>query len=236
MPKQEILPPLRNLPAKTNEVPLQRVVLERVRPGGIIGSNLMRWDADRHAQTFAAVTSRTKAEAELFDAQKLLVEAYVRRQRAVAHLEELPEIIASERAKRRAERAEELRQAQHRHELGEVQRLTELAHAEAGLVDAQQALRAQREHGYVAFEIAWEKKNCEMLDIELSAAERRAILREHVAQRRASQERDVLFDPDVADDVVDDALYEKRAQLQAEGLDTSRIDALIERRKSSRAR
>lgn len=235
MPKQEILPPQKTLPAKTTEVPLQRVVLERVRPGGMINSNLMRWDADRHAQTFAAVTSATKAEAEFFDAQKQLVEAYVRRQRAVAQFEELPETIASERAKRRAERAEELRQAQHRHELGEVQRLTELAHVEAALVDAQQALRAQREHGYMTYELAWEKKNCEMLDIELSAAERRAILREHVAQRAASRE-DASFDPGVGDDIVDDALYEKRAQLHAKGLDTSRIDAAIERRKSRAAR
>jgi pyruvoyl-dependent arginine decarboxylase (PvlArgDC) len=147
MGKLEILPPLRTLPTKTRETSTPTIVPARVQPGGIIDSTLMRWEANRHARTLAAAAGRTRAEADLFDAQSQLVEAYGRRQHAVARLQELPEIITNERAKRRVERAEELRQVQHRHELAEAHRMVEIAQAETALVDAHQALRAQREHG-----------------------------------------------------------------------------------------
>jgi len=236
MGKQDILPPLRTLPTKTRETATPTIVPSRVQPGGIIDSTMMRWEANRHARAFTAVAGRTRAEADLFDAQTQLVEAYGGRQRAVARLQELPEIISNERAKRRVERAEELRQVEHRHELTEARRMTEIAHAETTLVDAQQALRAQREHGYTTYELAWKKKNCEMLDVELSAAERRAILREHVAQLEVPKDRGASLGSEVGDEVIDDALYERRGQLLAAGLDTSCIDAVIERRKSRHVR
>jgi len=140
MGKQEILPPLRTLPTKARETATPTIVPSRVQPGGIIDSTLMRWKANRHARTLTAVAGRTPAETDLFDAQTQLVEAYGGRQRAVARLQELPEIISNERAKRRVERAEALRQVEHRHELAEAQRMMEIAHAETTLVDAQQAL------------------------------------------------------------------------------------------------
>ena len=148
MSKQEILPPLRSLPATQNQATGPTIIPTRVQPGGIINSTLMRWEADRHARTITAVTGKTKAETDLFDAQALLVDAFRRRQQAVEHLRELPEIIESERAKRRSVHAEELRQVQHKHEVAEVNRMTEIARVETVLVDAQQALRAQREFGY----------------------------------------------------------------------------------------
>ena len=90
----------------------------------------------------------------------------------------MPEIIATDRARRRAERADDLRDVYHRHEIAETRRLTELAHVERELLDVQQALNAQRDHGYSSYELEWKKRTCEMLDVELSAAERRAILRQ----------------------------------------------------------
>ena len=100
------------------------------------------------------------------------------------------------------------------------------------MVDAQQQLKAQRDHGYTTYELAWKKKYCDLLDVELSTAERRAILRQHMAE---------LEEPaggliDQTDDAIDDALYEKRAQLNASGLDTSKIDAELDRRKSANGR
>jgi hypothetical protein len=232
--KQEILPPVRTVPAKPDRVATEQMMIERVRPGGPIRSHLMRWSADRDVPTLKAVAARIKAEAEVFEAQALVAEKFVLRQRKVAEVEELPETIASDRARRRAENAEALRQAEHKYEVGELTRLTEIAHAQAALVDARQALRAQVEHGYMTYELAFEKKYNELLDIELDAEERRAILREHKEQRASRSRSGSFLGHDVSDDLIDDALHEKRIQLEHEGLDTSRLDAVIERRRTAR--
>jgi hypothetical protein len=233
--KYEILPPSRGgVPARREYNGV--VSPPRANPGGMIESTLTRWEANRHARTIGAVAARTRAEADLFEAQTQAVNSYAKRQEAAFRLQELPEILGNDRARRRIERAEELRQVQHRHEVAEMHRQTEIARVAAVLVDAQQALRAQRDFGYSTYELAFKKKNCEILDVELNAAERRAILRQHMAELEQSgspRARSGLAS-DASDDVIDDALYEKRAQLNASGLDTSRIDAIIEQRKTSR--
>jgi hypothetical protein len=123
----------------------------------------------------------------------------------------------------------------HRHEVAEIHRLAELAYVERELSDAQQALKAQRDYGYSNYELEWKKRNCEMLDVELSAAERRAILREHLAELdQADVDRTQSVRADVGDAALDDALYEARAQLLANGLDVGRIDTLIDRRRIKR--
>jgi hypothetical protein len=232
--KYEILPPSRGgVPARRDN---NAAVAPppRVNPGGMIESTLTRWEANRHARTIGAVAVRTRAEADLFEAQTQALNSYVKRQQAGYRLQELPEILGNDRARRRVERQEELRQVQHRYEVAEMHRQTEIARVDAVLVDAQQALRAQRDHGYATYELAFARKKCEMLDVELNAAERRAILRQHVAEldQANSAERVPGLGTGASDDMIDDALYEKRAQLNASGLDTSRIDAVIERRKS----
>jgi hypothetical protein len=233
--KYEIIPPSRREVAVRRENAVAVVSPPRINPGGIVSSALTRWEANRHTRTIGAVAARTRAEADLFDAQAQAVEAYVRRQRAGYRLQELPEILETDRRRRRGERAEELRELQHRHEVAEVHRATELAHVESVLVDAQQALKAQREYGYLNYELAWKKKACELLDVELSAAERRAMLRQHIAELEASRSAEApALGPDASDDEIADALYERRAQLNASGLDTSRIDAVIESRKVRR--
>jgi hypothetical protein len=236
MSKYEILPPARGGVPARRENNSVAVSPPRVNPGGIIDSALTRWEANRHARTIGAVATRTRAEADLFDAQTQALNSYVKRQEAGFRLQELPEVLANDRARRRVQRAEELRQVQHQHEVSEMHRQTEIARVEAVLVDAQQALRAQREFGYTTYELGWKKKQCEMLDVELNAAERRAILRQHLSEleRQDASERRSGSDSAAGADGVDDALYEARAQLNASGLDTGRIDAIIEQRKSSR--
>jgi hypothetical protein len=234
MSKPEILLPSRSAPVVTrlgsNAV---TVSPPRIHPGGIIESTLARWEAQRHARTIDAVAVRTRAEAGLFDAQSQVIASYVNRQRAGHRLQELPEIIANDRSRRRIERANELREAQHAYELAELRRLGEVAHAETALVDAQQQLKAQRDHGYTTYELAWKKKYCDLLDVELSTAERRAILRQHMAELEEPVGGGLTDQPD---DAIDDALYEKRTQLNASGLDTSKIDAELERRKTANGR
>jgi hypothetical protein len=198
----------------------------RVNPGGIIDSTLTRWKANRDRETINAVAERIRAETGLFGAQKQAVAAYIERQRALQELQELPEILVNDRECRRAERAERLRQHQHAFEMAELKRATEVAHSQSALLDAKQELKAQRDFGPMNYEIAWRKKQCEMLNVDLDAAERRALLDE---VRRTKTRRTAAL-PSNADDL-DDALYEARAELLANGLDTSRIDEVIERRK-----
>jgi hypothetical protein len=206
MAKVEILPPSRSgLPARRPEY--MPAAPPRVNPGGIVSSTLMRWGANRHSRTISAVAERTRSEAALFDAQTQLAESYVKRHRAAARVQELPEIITNDRAIRRTERWEALRQVQHQHEITEVRRQTELAHADRALVDARQALRAQREHGYDSYALEWRKRACDLLEVELTMEERKAILREH----RAAFTDDGLPASASDDDVVE-ALHEARSQ------------------------
>jgi hypothetical protein len=228
--KYELLPPSRSAPPADRNQGTTLAAPPRVNPGGVLQSSLMRWEANRHSRTLGAVAARTRAETDLFDAQSQLVASYIKRLEAAHRLQELPEVLANDRACRRVERAEALRKIQHEHEMAETRRMTELAHVQAVLVDAQQALQAQRDHGHTTYDLLWKKKQCEMLDVELNAAERRAILRQHLTELEAGERRG---EPGVSEDGVDDALYEARAQLNANGLDSSRIDALISRRRTS---
>ena len=229
MGKIDIIPPSR-VPTRRSDAALVPTAPPRVNPGGPVSSTLTRWEANRHSRAISAIAERTRAEAGLFDAQTQALESYVKRQRAGARMQELPEIIANDRAIRWSERAEQLRQAQHQHELAETRRQTELTNADRVLVDARQALQAQREHGYDSYALEWKKRQCEILDVELSMAERKAILREHLGHFEDSPDTRGL-PADAGDDEVDEALHEARAQLRASGLDTRKIDeALASRR------
>jgi hypothetical protein len=216
----QIMPPSRGLPATRTNNDGADIAPARIDPGGVISSTLMRWEAERHARTLGALTERWQAEGKLFDAQTQASESYIKRQTAAFRLQDLPEVLAAEHVRLRAERAEEQREVSHRHELAELRRAAERTHAERALVDAQQALGAQREHGGTSYEIEWKKRHCELLDIELGAAERRAMLREHIAE----------IDRPPGEDEVDTALYEARTQLRASGLDTTKIDSVLQQR------
>lgn len=227
MSKITIIPPERpNLPAR-RENNMPAADLARVNPGGAITSTLMRWEAQRHARTFQALTARARAEQGLFDAQADVMDAYVRRGQAAQRLVELPEVLEADSARRRAERAEEMRDLLHRQDMARMRREAERAHAERLLVDAQHALKAQREHGYGSHQLGWLKTKCEMLDVELGAAERRALLRDST---------EFLAPVIVADgtDEVDRVLLDARNQLRASGLDTAKIDAELDRRSRKR--
>jgi DNA-binding transcriptional MerR regulator len=141
-------------------------------------------------------------------------------------------MIAADRAKRRAARAEELRMLYHQHELASVRRMTELTRAEAVLEDARQALKAQRDHGESAYDLEWQRRQCESLEVELSAEERREVLRQHRAEVKARTRGGLPQEKN--DQAIKDALFEARNQLRASGLDTSRIDGLLRQYSASK--
>ena len=148
--EMQIIPPAR-LPADAHRPNGYGLVsVSRVNPGGIINSTITRWEANRHARTINALSNRVRAETELFDAQTQALGSYIKRQRAFQELQELPEILANDRECRRAERAERLRQYQHASEMTELKRATEVAYGQTALLDARQALKAQRDFGSAA--------------------------------------------------------------------------------------
>jgi hypothetical protein len=66
-----------------------------------------------------------------------------------------------------------------------------------------------------------------MLELELSVAERRAILREHTATLAPRRARSAAPETAANNEQLLDALLSARAELFASGLDTTRIDAAI---------
>lgn len=236
MPKQEILPPERPSSQVTRrDTTTVSVSPPRIHTGGIVESTLTRWEANRQSRAVDAITRRTQSESALMKAQTEVMETYVARHRAAYRVQELPEILANDRAQRRVERANQLRDVQHRYEMAETKRLTELSHAQATLTDAQQALAAQRSYGDLTYKLAWRRKGSDMLEIELSDAERRAVLRQHTQEMDGgSSQRLLSTGGDETEETIDDALHERRSQLAASGIDTSRVDDAIERRRARR--
>jgi hypothetical protein len=218
----ELIPPTRSgVPVRNgNGAELTRVT--RIDPGDAISSTLMRWEATRHARTFSALAERTRAESEYFDAQTQAIDSYIRRGRAAYRLAELPEILATDRHRRRAERLEELREIEHAAQLAESRRAVERAQAHGVLVDAEQALRAQREHGYLTHALTWKKRHCEVLGVELDEAERKALLKE--ARNPVANETSA----DRAFDDLIEQLHARRRDMRADGLDTGKIDRALQ--------
>lgn len=181
----------------------------------------------------AALTVLNKTEAALFDAQTRVIESTINRNAKLVQYQEQPRVLGHWLALRQMDREEEVRQKHHTHEVNESRRQKELAILEteltairAALMDArtdllnsEQKYRAQEEHGYFTYEIAHKKKQLELLEIQLSEAERRAYMKGKL---------DAIETPD---DEIYDILRELRQQMADGGLDTSRLDAALARRK-----
>jgi hypothetical protein len=231
MPKQEILPPKGALQVSRPQSAMVTVNVPSANvSGGYITSALDRWRWERASRTTDALTKLNKSEAALFSAQTEAAEQFTKRRAALFRLQEQPEVLGHELAVRRVERADSFRQAQHTYEMNEMRRMSEVTHARTTLTrerteltDAEQQLRAQEDHGYLTYELAHKKKQIEFLDIELSQAERRRLLR-----RQQIEDDD---EPSIPEDEIDDALQARRDQLNAAGLDTTQIDQAIQRRR-----
>ena len=201
------------LPAK-RRVNAVTVSPPTISSGGPLQALGTRFQADRDAKTLDALTRKTQSFTAYIDSRTQLVEKQSQHVRALTAHQELPEILGHEVAVRRVERIEIYRQVQHSHEMGEKRRKTELTCADVALTDAEQQLKAQREHGSKTYDLKWKKQDYETLNLEMSAREKRAALRDKPK-----------------DDGIDEALYAQRDELNAYGLDTTKVDDLIERRK-----
>jgi hypothetical protein len=164
-----------------------------------------QWRANRQTRTWEALSTTMEAAKKYYDAQTQAIESYIKCQETAFR-------------------------AHHRNEMAELHRMTEIVRTQAVLLEAEQALQAQREFGYAMIA---SKRNCELLDLELAVAERRAVQRQHLRELEGNA-HSARSDADAGNELIDDALYQMRANLNANGLDTSGIDAVIDRRKASR--
>lgn len=182
--------------------------------GGLFSSFRARAKAGRQARTLRAMTEEMEAARAYFDARALAIESCRKAQDEEYRLRSLPKHAADQRSAEYHARLHEdnVRELAWRREYDDAQALT---------VSARQALDAQRGIGD---ELAWKKRRVELLDVELSMAERKAILREHAAE--------FGLRPNASEDEVAEALHEARSQLRASGLDTGKIDAVLARRTS----
>jgi hypothetical protein len=113
------LPPAANMPV--------------VRVGGPINATLMRWQAQREAKTYYALTESTRAQTDFVNARADLARSFLATARAVSELRELPVVL---------EHDAQMRQALRERDLAMVQR--ETAEARYGLDATRDEIAAMR--------------------------------------------------------------------------------------------
>jgi hypothetical protein len=140
----EIIPPSRGLRAsRRHELAEGRQSTpHRAKPGGILSSLPIRWEANAQAKSYDAQTPRTSAERALVEADTELGHALVKNVRMRHEFAELPQILATDREKRQVARAEELRDLYHQVEIAENRRLDRCA------VESNPRTRASNDRSY----------------------------------------------------------------------------------------
>ena len=204
---------------------------------GPIDAWLTRRRADRTARTMQSLVPVAEAHLTLSQKRIALIESRHREFQAQCVLYEAPEKERHALEVRRVQRQEEFRAIQHTHQMAEAKRETEWAkentyrlQALTAMTDAEQQLQAQRDHGYLTYEIMHRKRQVEMLEIDWSMGERRKLLRLQDREEWAPNKLDNNLD-DMSDETIQDALRRYREMLEMDGHDTSKIDALLRRRK-----
>ena len=119
--------------------------LRRPDTGGGFSSKIVRWRAESQARALQALANRAYAEAEYFDAQVQLIDSYIAAAFAADTLRDLPDILALDRARRKAQRAETHQQIAHGRAVAKHRRAAEVARAEHDALNAKHALQNQRD-------------------------------------------------------------------------------------------
>jgi hypothetical protein len=210
----------------------------RVETGNVISSIPRRWQANSDTRTYETYARRENAQRALADANTALGHSLIANARMRHELAELPEILATDRLKREIARREELRGLQHQGDLAEARRREELTEREVGLthsltrltsareqhaiarrglLNAEQEFEAQHTHGLRYYEMGWQQR---IGEYELSLEEQNAVLAEH--RRRVADAQGQVG-------AAEDEFIRRRAERNADGLDTRDIDAEIER-------
>lgn len=211
----EIIPPGHTLPAARPPVgPPAIVRAPEPPPGNFIDRFFHRLAVEHERDNLALYEDRAKSEAAFWEAQTTAFDKAVQCREAAFRLATRHEVLEFEHA-------HAAREAEHRLQVGELRRRKEMIQAQAELDEAEFSRQAQHDIGPA---LARQARDNSLLDLQLAAEQRRAVLRRYLQEVEGRQ----AIAPATG---VDDALYEARAELQANGLDTSRLDALIEQRR-----
>lgn len=239
MRKQEILAPERYQVARQDA----RADVPAVNMGGYVNRTLATWHHNGQARAIDALTRHNVAERGLFEAQTALVHAGIKLADALALARDTPERHDHELALRRLHREDGLNEAVHTFKQNVLRREKEMECSEADVItarslrrraevvleDADQQLRAQRDFGYFTHELAHKNRALEAMDIELDVEERKALLRNYLA--RGTEKVAGSTTSDAEDAEIEDALQMRLQQLNAAGMDTSRVEAAIAARR-----
>jgi hypothetical protein len=79
-----------------------------VRIGGPINATLMRWQAEREAKTYRAMTESTRAQSDFVNARADLARSFLATARAISELRELPIVLEHDAQFRQALRDRDL--------------------------------------------------------------------------------------------------------------------------------
>jgi hypothetical protein len=160
---------------------------------------------------------------DYFDASTSAIESFIKARTLEFDAIDLPLNRADRRQDQQAQRQNDQRAMQDQRRLADLRHELERIDAEIRSLAARQRLAAQHDLG---FAIEWRKRGVELLDTELGIAERRAVLREQTGLRD-----DYRNGSDV-----EELLYEIRAEMQANGLDTTRLEEELARLRGRRDR
>ena len=228
----------RRLPA---ERPQAHAVTSYMPPApnmGIIDAKLTGWKANHNARSLAQLTNYRNAQTTYIQAGTAHLEAVGKHQEMRAWLADLPDRLGHAQAMAHLQREEEMRALNHEHHINDLQRKqavmkeevqlaygkAEVLQANIAVVDAEQQLKAHKAHAGFNHMLIHKKKTLELLDLELDVEERRALFQKSMKHRQQDH-------ASVDEDEIDEALFARREQLEAAGLDTARIDVVIRKRK-----
>jgi hypothetical protein len=199
----------------------------RYHSEGPISSWLTRLSAERDARTIGALTNRRRAATAFLEADAAYARKEHDRQLARFELYDLPERLGHELALRRSDRTQQLVGKLHEYTLNRGKRQIELLNMETAITDARQQLEAQQRYGGRMRALEWEKRLHETIDLELDLEAKREMIR----NIKAGDGKEPHPVEHGNEDAVLDALYHYRQKLEANGLDTSKIDAAIREHK-----
>jgi hypothetical protein len=238
MPKEiEILPPLRTELARPKPVTITARV-PGASPSGAIDSYFAVRRYNYTTKKVDALTRLNNSEASLFNSQKAATVTKHGLDDALFELQCAPERRAHELALKRMQRSHEIREMQHHREVQEIRRMKEVKLAQADethakatlnlarvvLKDSEQQYDAQVKYGAKKYEIRHLKENLEQLDLQLEEQERRALIRDQIQDIEGDDYAEL-------DGEIDEMLGLHKDSLEAAGLDTSRVDRVLNRRR-----
>jgi len=134
--KLEVIPPESGLPAKQKDGP--REPSPHLHRGhGVVASAFSGFQAEMQSRTYSKIASAIRAQTEALEAETDRKRSVLKLLRTTHELEEVPDILALDRAQRSMDRSEAYEEAKHQAELNKRRRHRELAEGDTEGIEAE---------------------------------------------------------------------------------------------------